>query len=373
MSSALLLCPFFQPDFSVYPCKCIFCSFSIEKIGTWSIGTLIALLALATLGSAIASLVTHDEPTTSPASLIISASALVIMILLWLPKRYLARALDSSTMAGEAACSLSCIQITLVVFVGALVFKLSRRAWWVDSAACIVLSILFAREAWKMLRWVSNPEFNGGCCGGCSHPKPQSVEKGEAAKARDVDEEKAEDYFDLCECCFTNDACRESDVCMCSTPSTSTLVSVSPSALTPQRCVLWAKLQRKESCCVPVGPEGTKCCSRERKRGPIPRFVSCLASQPGISSSVAIWKMNRKSKDEFHIPGKQLPKRHCCSPNLFSSETLRGDECCGTKEHYCVGDNLAKDVKEAEIEAPPIVEEARQPEQPSCCGNGCCK
>lgn len=91
------------------------------------------------------------------------------MILLWVRKRYLARALDS-TMAGEATCSLSCIQITLVVFLAALVFKITSNAWWVDNAACIVLSLLSAREVWNMLRWMSNPESDGGCCGHCAHP-----------------------------------------------------------------------------------------------------------------------------------------------------------------------------------------------------------
>lgn len=199
---------------------------------------MIALLSLATLGSAIAGLVTHDEPTTSPASLIVSASALVLMILLWLPKRYLAKALDSSTMAGEAACSLSCIQITLVVFIGALVFKISRKAWWVDSAACVLLSILFAREAWKMLRWVTDPEFNGGCCGACAQPKAKDETSTSSKSAAMMDgkvkdEEKAEDYRDLCECCFKNDECRDSDVCKCSSPSTSTLATVCHPAFLP--------------------------------------------------------------------------------------------------------------------------------------------
>lgn len=167
---------------------------SVEKVGSWGIGILIAMLSLATLGSAIAGLVTHDEPTSSAASLIVSASALVLMILLWLPKRYLARALNSSTMAGEAACSLSCIQITLVVFLGAFVFRISRKAWWVDNACCIVLSLLFAREAWKMLSWVTNPEFNGGCCRRCPSTKPQDATTHGSSMTvlgGDGDEEKA--------------------------------------------------------------------------------------------------------------------------------------------------------------------------------------
>ena len=146
--------------FFVYTC-------SVEKVGTWSIGILIALLALATEITAILGLVQHSEPDSSMASLIVSASALVIMVLIWAPKVTLARRLNSSTMAGEATCSLSCIQITIVLFIGSLVFRLTghKQGWWVDSATSLVLGLLFAREAWKMLAWVSSPRFNGGCCG----------------------------------------------------------------------------------------------------------------------------------------------------------------------------------------------------------------
>lgn len=216
----------------------------VERFGTWSIGILVGLLAFATLGSAIAALVAHEEPTTSPAALIVSASAFLIMFLLWVPKRYLARALDSSTMAGEATCSLSCLQITFVVLVGALVFKISRKTWWIDGAACIVLAILFGRESWKMLRWVSSPEFNGGCCNTCStstsqpatHPKPRASEpralilEDMCCEDCEKDAEKAEYYLDLCECCFINDECRESDTCKCSMCNSS-LASASTSPL----------------------------------------------------------------------------------------------------------------------------------------------
>ena len=164
---------------------------------------LIAMLALATEITAIVGLAKHSEPDSSNASLVVSASALVIMILIWLPKRTLARRLDSSTMEGEATCSLSCIQITIVLFVGSLVFRLWEGGWWVDSATSIILGLLFAREAWKMLSWVQNPNFNGGCCGGCSNAnnnKPPRLEEDAA--------ELGEQYRDLCECCNEKEECR---------------------------------------------------------------------------------------------------------------------------------------------------------------------
>lgn len=173
----------------------------IEKIASASIGGLLVSLCIATEVVAIVALSQHQEPDTSNASIIVSASALVLMIAIWLPKRYLAKALDSSAMAGEATCSLSCIQITTVLFVGSLVFKLWRGGWWIDSATSLVLGVLFGWEGYKMIKWVRDPNFDGGCCKEC-HP------------TRDV-EELGERYRDLCSCCVENIACKNAGECKC--------------------------------------------------------------------------------------------------------------------------------------------------------------
>lgn len=138
-----------------------------EKLGTVGIGFLLIALGLGTLASSIAVLVLHKQPDASNASLIISASALVFMVAIWLPKRYLATALDSSTMRGEAICSLSCIQLTCVLFVGSLIYRVWRGGWWLDGATSMVLSVLFGREGYKMVRWAWSKEFTGGCCEDC--------------------------------------------------------------------------------------------------------------------------------------------------------------------------------------------------------------
>lgn len=209
----------------------------VEKFGTLGIGILLIVLALGTTGSAMALLALHQEPTSSNASLIISASALVLMILIWLPKRYLAKALDSSTMRGEATCSLSCIQITCVLFVGSLLFRLWRDGWWVDGATSIVLSILFAWEGIKMVRWASSPDFTGGCCQSCRIEIPTSggAELGEVHK-------------DICKCCSEKKGCRDSDECMCTPNGTSSheINAIDESA-----------------CCTSTVTTGTKCCTRE--------------------------------------------------------------------------------------------------------------
>lgn len=186
----------------------------LEKIISGSIGGLLLALALSTEATAIVGLALHQEPDASNSSLIISASALAIMIFIWLPKPYLARALNSSAMQGEATCSLSCIQITIVLFIGSLIFRVWRGGWWVDSATSLFLGILFGREGWKMVRWVRDPAFDGGCdCG--SKKKP----------ALQVDAELGEQYRDLCECCLEKSECNASGECKCVAPPENESVS----------------------------------------------------------------------------------------------------------------------------------------------------
>ena len=173
--------------------------FRIEKFASASIGILLIALSLATEIAAIIALSLHQEPDASNVSIIVSASALVLMVAIWLPKRYLARALNSSAMAGEATCSLSCIQITIVLFVGSLIFRLWANGWWVDSATSLILGALFGWEGYKMIKWVRDPNFDGGCCKECT---------GNA-------EELGESYRDLCDCCTEKNECKIAGECKC--------------------------------------------------------------------------------------------------------------------------------------------------------------
>jgi len=168
-------------------------SLRFEKRATIGIGALLLALSISTEATAIYVLALRKEPDESNASLVISATCLVIMVLIWLPKRYLARALNSSTMQGEATCSLSCIQITCVLFLGSLLFRVWHAGWWVDGATSLVLGLLFAWEGVKMERWALDPKFTGGCCKDCQpHAVPERHPSGESSGGCDCCEEKPE-------------------------------------------------------------------------------------------------------------------------------------------------------------------------------------
>ncbi|ORX49853.1 hypothetical protein DM01DRAFT_1308706 [Hesseltinella vesiculosa] len=139
-----------------------------EQYATIGIGILFCILTLGTWITSALSLAKHQSPDTAMPSIIISSSALCLMILIWAPKPWLAKRLNSSVMYGEARCSLACIFITLALLTGTLIYKFWKDGWWVDSALAIILGVFFAKESYSMLKWGFSSEFTGGCCQKCS-------------------------------------------------------------------------------------------------------------------------------------------------------------------------------------------------------------
>lgn len=135
-----------------------------EKRATLGIGILFILLALTTGTASSVQLIQQDHPETTLPGLIISALSLSFMFYLWSAKRDVGRKLDSSTVLADAACSLACIKLSAVLFVGSLFFIVLPSLWWVDSAAALIIALLIGQEGREMIRAAQSPEFTGGCC-----------------------------------------------------------------------------------------------------------------------------------------------------------------------------------------------------------------
>ena len=155
-------------------------------------------------------------------------------------------------MHGEATCSLSCIQITFVVFVGALLHRVWKGGWWVDSAASLILGILFGWEGYKTLKWVSDPAFDGGCCGGCK------VEK------RGTDLEAAEPGSGSC--CEKGD-CSEDE----KAPAYEKVVKVRSAPFVTLS--ITDPTPKKDTCCSAPTTAGDKKCSKEDPSSKPVRFL----------------------------------------------------------------------------------------------------
>lgn len=146
----------------------------IERIATLIIGALLVALTIAAIVTSATSLAAHDHPSTALPALLIAASATVVTLFLYLAKRYLARALDSSAINGEAVCALCCMQLSVVLLIGSLIYRVWKGGWWVDAATAIVIGMMFGWEGVKMIRWARNKDFDGGCCAHC-HSKDEAA------------------------------------------------------------------------------------------------------------------------------------------------------------------------------------------------------
>ncbi len=138
-----------------------------ERRAVMTIGFLFVLLALVINVGAILQLASHRHPPTTLPGLLISGISLAFMYFLWCAKTRAATALDSATLKSDAACSLACIQLSWVLFIGSLLFMLSPSLWWVDGAAAILLALLILKEGIEGIRASRSPDFDGGC--GCGH------------------------------------------------------------------------------------------------------------------------------------------------------------------------------------------------------------
>lgn len=137
-----------------------------ERRATGGIGALFLGLALGIAAGAVLQLAAGSHPDTTVPGVAVSLVSLSFMLFLWREKRHAARALDSRTLASDAACSLACMKLSAVLLAGSLLFLLAPRLWWADATAAIVLGIFIAREGWEMVRAARRPEFSGGCgCG----------------------------------------------------------------------------------------------------------------------------------------------------------------------------------------------------------------
>lgn len=138
-----------------------------ERSATLGIGILFLLLALGAVMGGAFQLFERSHPKTTLPGLVISALSLSFMFFLWHAKRSVGQSLNSSTVINDAACSFACIQLSVVLFLGSLLFMMMPDLWWADSVAAIILAGFIAKEGLKTVRAARAPEFLGGCdCSG---------------------------------------------------------------------------------------------------------------------------------------------------------------------------------------------------------------
>lgn len=134
-----------------------------EERATWWIGVLLLVLAGGIAVGAVVQIATGSRPDTGLPGLVIGAASLSFMWALWRAKLSVAHRLDSRTMLADAACSRSCIQLSVVLLAGSLIYLVAPALWWVDSVAALGLAWLVAREGRESIE--ASKRGESGCCG----------------------------------------------------------------------------------------------------------------------------------------------------------------------------------------------------------------
>ena len=134
-----------------------------ERHAGFGVGSLLILLAVATIAGSAWNLSHRHHPDSTIPGLIIAGVSLSFMFWLWRSKRDTAAALGSAVLRSDAACALGCIRLSATLFIGSLLFLISPLFWWIDSGAAIVIAVLIFRDGYDGLRAAWRGEAGCGC------------------------------------------------------------------------------------------------------------------------------------------------------------------------------------------------------------------
>lgn len=140
-------------------------SFKREQSAASSIGTLLIALAIITAVSSGLQILEHRPPTSTFPGVVISLLSLSFMFFLWSKKKQIGTRLNSTTMLNDAACSLACIKLSVILLVGSLTYMLVPSLWWMDSVAALVMSFFIAKEGYSMRVAAKSGKIGCSDCG----------------------------------------------------------------------------------------------------------------------------------------------------------------------------------------------------------------
>jgi divalent metal cation (Fe/Co/Zn/Cd) transporter len=131
-----------------------------ERGAAWVTATALVLLCIYVVVTAGLGLAGRTHPAESLSGIGVSAAAIVVMPLLAVRKRRLAKRLGSSALRGDAACSATCACLAGTVLLG-LFLQATLGWWWADSVAALALLFWLGREAREA---VANARSGASAC-----------------------------------------------------------------------------------------------------------------------------------------------------------------------------------------------------------------
>ncbi len=117
-----------------------------ERQATYGIAILFILLSFIMFITSAYQLIQQNHPQSTIPGLIISFISLFTMFFLLYEKKEVGLKLKSSTVIKDASCTFACIKLSVVLFIGSLLFWVHPSLWWVDGIASIFLAYLIYKE-----------------------------------------------------------------------------------------------------------------------------------------------------------------------------------------------------------------------------------
>lgn len=122
-----------------------------ERLALRLIAVSFYVLAAYVLIESVRDLAIRAEPEESVPGLVLAALSLIVMPLLARAKRRTGRAMASATLVADAAETLLCAVLSLILLAG-LLLNAAAGWWWADPLAAIAIAVLALHEgieAWR--------------------------------------------------------------------------------------------------------------------------------------------------------------------------------------------------------------------------------
>jgi divalent metal cation (Fe/Co/Zn/Cd) transporter len=140
-----------------------------ERMAAWTVAIALILLSIYIIVSSGYGLVAGSKPDESPAGIGLAVAALFVMPLLARTKRRIAWQLDSASLRGDAACSMTCAAMAGAMLIG-LLLNAALHWWWAEYLASLSFLYWLVPEARAALHAASEGQTaHGGCHESCGH------------------------------------------------------------------------------------------------------------------------------------------------------------------------------------------------------------
>ena len=291
-----------------------------ERIITLILGLLLTLLSLAVIGGSIGALVTHDQPESSVANIAIGCVSIVYMGTLYILKTRVAISLKSATVETDAQCSLFCVQLSLVLVIGAVIFREVSSVWWFDSATAIVIALMIGKEGIETIRASQQKDFTGAGCG-CEGEDDGLLMRWMRKRLKSQTPESQDE--DIKSCC-SKDRCKDNNDCKTQGPSVAEKACGSKDPCQANKtCGSKEPCQAKTGCELKEPCQANKTCGSEE---PCQAKTVCELKEPCQANK------SRGSREPCQDDQDCAAEKAETLENCASHNSCQTKECCDEKE-----------------------------------------